>query len=302
MFKTIRIFVHCRIINLVFMVSDYRCFYCFTRAFEKVLERENLSQKSKLEFTKSLANLYATQKDPFSAPAFSRSLHNLLKEYTNNSDSYVSIKKESNDSALSLYQELKEKIQQAENPFDVAVRLAIAGNIMDSAIFDSFDIKRTLDKTLNSSFAIDHSDYLKQDLLKAKKVLYIGDNAGEIVFDKLFIEMIRHPGMTFSVRGRPVINDATMEDAEYIGMKNVADVISNGSDAPSTILALCSEEFCTAFDEADVIISKGQGNLEGLFSNKNKNIYFLLMVKCEVIADALNVKKGDFVVLNNKMI
>ncbi|MDD4637202.1 MAG: ARMT1-like domain-containing protein [Bacteroidales bacterium] len=284
------------------MISDYRCFYCFVKAFEKVLERENFGTKLKLEFTKNLANLYVTQNDPFSAPAFSRSLHNLLKQYTNDRDSYTSVKKESNDIALKLYPEMKERIVQAENPFDVAIRLAIAGNIMDAAIYDRFDVKSTIDKTLSSAFAIDHSDYLNKDLLKAKKVLYIGDNAGEIVFDKLFIETIRHPDIKFSVRGKPVINDATMEDAEYIGMRNVADVISNGSDAPSTILDHCSDEFCAVFDEADLIISKGQGNLEGLINNKNKNIYFLLMVKCDVIADALNVKKGDFVVMNNRMI
>ena len=197
---------------------------------------------------------------------------------------------------------MKEKILQAENPLDVAIRLAIAGNIMDSAISDTYDIKKTIDRTLNSCFAIDHSDYLKQDLLKAKKVLYIGDNAGEIVFDKLFIETIMHPNLYFSVRGAPIINDATMKDAEYIGMGKVADVISNGYDAPSTILEHCSEEFRTIFDEADVVISKGQGNLEGLLGNTSKNIYYLLMVKCDVIANALHVKKGDFVVLNNKMI
>jgi len=256
----------------------------------------------KVEFTKDLAALYATQKDPLSTPAFSRSLHNKLKKYTNNSDSYASIKKDGNDKALSLYPEMKEKILQAEKPFDIAIRLAIAGNIMDSAISDSYDIKRTIDKTLNSCFAINHSDYLKQDLLKAKKVLFIGDNAGEIVFDKLFIETIMHPHLYFSVRGAPIINDATMEDAEYVGMGKVADVISNGYDAPSTIIEHCSDEFCKIFDEADVIISKGQGNLEGLLGNTNKNIYFLLMVKCDVIANALNVQKGDFVVLNNKMI
>lgn len=289
-------------INYAFMISDYRCFYCFTKAFEKILERENFSPELKVEFTKELAVLYAEQKESFSTPVFSRSLHNILKKYTNNSDSYASIKKEGNDKALSLYPEMKEKILQAENPFDVAIRLAIAGNIMDSAISDTYDIKKTIDKTLNSCFAIDHSDYLKQDLLKAKKVLYIGDNAGEIVFDKLFIETIMHPNLYFSVRGAPIINDATIEDAKYTGMEKVADVISNGYDAPSTILEHCSEEFRTIFDEADVVISKGQGNLEGLLGNISKNIYYLLMVKCDVIANALHVRKGDFVVLNNKMI
>ena len=119
-------------------------------------------------------------------------------------------------------------------------------------------------KLLNSEFAIDHSKQLKKAIEKAETVLYLGDNAGEIVFDKLFIETIKHPNLTYVVRGGPVINDATMEDAEYIGMKDIANVISSGYDAPSTILNKSSKEFQKYFQKADLIISKGQGNLEGL--------------------------------------
>jgi damage-control phosphatase, subfamily I len=284
------------------MISDYRCFFCFTKAFEKILERENLSTESKLKFTRDLAVLYATQKNPFCTPALSQSLHTILNKYTNNPDSYLSIKKADNDKALSLYPEMKEKVHKAEYPFDVAIRMAIAGNIMDSAISDPFDLIETIDNTLRAPFAINHSEQLKQDLLKAKRVLYIGDNAGEIVFDKILIETIMHPNLHFSVRGAPISNDATIEDAKYVGMERVADLISNGYDAPSTLLEHCSEEFLKIFNDADVIISKGQGNLEGLLGKTHKNIYFLLMVKCEVIANALNVKKGDFVVLSNRMI
>ena len=108
-----------------------------------------------------------------------------------------------------------------------------------------------------------------------------------------------HPNLYYAVRGAPVINDATMEDALQVGMDRVADILPNGYDAPSTIVENCSPEFRKIFNQADVIISKGQGNLEGLLGTADKNIYFLLMVKCEVIADALQVQKGDFVVKKN---
>jgi uncharacterized protein with ATP-grasp and redox domains len=107
--------------------------------------------------------------------------------------------------------------------------------------------------------------------------------------------------LIYAVRGAPVINDATLDDATYVGMDIVADVVSNGYDAPSTVLEHCSAEFMEVFNRADVIISKGQGNLEGLLGQTNKAVYFLLMVKCEVIADALGVKKGDFVVKKNNV-
>jgi uncharacterized protein with ATP-grasp and redox domains len=160
-------------------------------------------------------------------------------------------------------------------------------------------LQATIDKALNSEFAIGHSKQLKEAIENAKTVLYLGDNAGEIVFDKLFIRTINHPQLTFVVRGAPVINDATIDDAEYTGMKETANVISNGYDAASTIPEKSSKQFQKYFREDDVIISKGQGNLEGLFPLNDKRIFFLLMVKCDVIAEFLKVKKGSLVVYNN---
>jgi len=134
---------------------------------------------------------------------------------------------------------------------------------------------------------------------EADSVLYLGDNAGEIVFDKLFIQTMNHKRIIYAVRGMPVINDATMEDAEYVGMKESARVISNGYDAPSTIVDKSSDEFKSYFYSASLIISKGQGNLEGLVHLNDKRIFFLLMVKCNVMAEYLRVEKDSFVVFNS---
>jgi len=281
------------------MVSDYRCFFCFTRAFGLLLEKENISIEAKNSFTSEMAGLYSKCCVNFSAPAFSRELHTILKQYTHNPDPYKDEKKQSNDLVLNMYPDLKNHVLLSNNPFDTALRLAIAGNIIDFAIGANFDLQSTINKVLHSNFAIDHCIQLKQALSNAKTVLYLGDNCGEIVFDKLFIENIMHPNLHYALRGAPIINDATMDDAKYVGMDIVARVISNGYDAPSTVLEHCSTEFTDIFNRADVIISKGQGNLEGLLDKTNKEVYFLLMVKCDVIADALKVKKGDFVVKKN---
>ena len=194
--------------------------------------------------------------------------------------------------------DLEKMIQRSNDPFNTAMRLAIAGNIIDFAASDTFNLQSTIDSALHVELAIDHSVLLKNKIVKAKSVLYLGDNAGEIVFDKLFIETINHPNMIYVVRGGPVINDATIEDAEYIGMKSAAMVISNEYDAPSTIVHKSGIMFQQYFEKADLIISKGQGNLEGLLPLNDKRIFFLLMVKCNVIAELLNVKKGSFVVYN----
>lgn len=283
------------------MISDYRCFYCFARAFEKLLEKGNMSVEAKNNFTREMADLYSKSKENFSAPEFSRELHALLRPYTNNPDPYKEVKRKSNDHALSMYPNLKKHISESVNPFDTALCLAIAGNIIDFAVTDHFDLQATIDKVLHSDFAIDHSIELKQAVSKANQVLYIGDNAGEIVFDKLFIETIMHPKLIYAVRGAPVINDATLDDAKYIGMDKVANVISNGYDAPSTVLGKSSQVFKEHFKSADLIISKGQGNLEGLLPLNDKRIFFLLMVKCQVIAELLSAPVNSFVVYNPQL-
>jgi damage-control phosphatase, subfamily I len=281
------------------VISDYRCFFCFARAFERLIEKGNLQTEEKKQFANDMFGLFNDVKSDFSIPELSRELHVLLKQYSNNPDPYKEEKKQSNDMVLNMYPELKDIVFQSNNYFNTALRLAIAGNIIDFGISNTFDLHSTIDKVLNSDFAIDDSIQLKQALSEAKTVLYLGDNCGEIVFDKLFIETIMHPNLIYAVRGVPVINDVTLENAKYVEMDLVADVISNGYDAPSTLLEHCSTEFLEVFNRADVIISKGQGNLEGLLGKTRKDVYFLLMVKCEVIADVLGVKKGDFVVMKN---
>lgn len=281
------------------MTSDYRCFFCFTRAFEKLLLQFELSDQQKNDFTRRLAAAYAQTNGDFSAPVFARELHAILRSFTQNPDPYLLVKQHSNNLVLQKYPELKQQVINADDPFEMALRLAIAGNIIDFAVSSHFDLDATIDHVLASNFAINHANNLRMALREAKSVLYLGDNCGELVLDKLFIETIMHPHMQFAVRGAPAINDATLDDARSVGMQQVADLISNGYDAPSTLLEYCSDDFKDAFQKADVIISKGQGNLEGLIGNTDKHIFFLLMVKCDVIAEIIGVKKGTFVVIDN---
>jgi uncharacterized protein with ATP-grasp and redox domains len=284
------------------MISDHRCFFCFTKAFEKLLAKEDIPNQAKNSFTRDMIALYQNKWDELYSPEFSRELHIILRSYTHNPDPYKEEKRLNNDQAMNLIVESEKLVNQSDDSFQTALRIAIAGNIIDFAANDNFNILLTIDKALNSGFAIDHSKQLKKELEKARSVLYLGDNAGEIVFDKLFIETIQHPNLTYVVRGGPVINDATMEDAEYIGMKNIARVISSEYDAPSTIIHKSGKLFREYFSDADLIISKGQGNLEGLLPLNDKRIFFLLIVKCNVIAELLKVNKDSLIVYNSSCV
>jgi damage-control phosphatase, subfamily I len=178
------------------------------------------------------------------------------------------------------------------------LHLAIAGNIIDFGAKHDFSdelIHKEIDDALKVELNNDTVEKFRQSIENAENILYLGDNSGEIVFDKLFIEQLPREKITFAVRGSHIINDALLEDAKTIGLTNIVNVIDNGFNAPGTVLKNCSEEFQTAFNNADLIISKGQGNYETL-SESNKNIVFLLKIKCDIVARDLKGKVGDFVI------
>jgi uncharacterized protein with ATP-grasp and redox domains len=218
--------------------------------------------------------------------------HNIRK-ITGVNDPYKAIKDQSIAEAKALYPELKEKVALSENPLLTATRIAIAGNVIDFGVNTDFNLKNDLERILIQDFAVLDLELLENQLKNAKNILYLGDNAGESVFDKLLIETINLP-TTYAVRDVPVINDVVIEDAINSDLDKVARIISSGSPAPGTILHLCSPEFLEIFNHADIVISKGQGNYEGL-SDANRSIFFMLKAKCSVIARDLNIKVNDIV-------
>lgn len=277
---------------------DDRCKTCFRNNYDKLLKKNPLSGCEALSFC-GFFNRLIDNDDVNTSPEIQRVLHHKLRELTNVVDPYYKEKQQSNRIAFKLYGEWKPKVLKSDNPFDLALRLAIAGNIMDYGVDHVFDVQKTIKKSLKTAFAIDHSALLKQRIKDARRILYLGDNAGEIVFDKLFIETIKHPDVIFAVKEGPILNDVTFEDANEVGMDEVAAVISNGYDASSTLLEKCSKEFLDVYHSADLIISKGMGNLEGLIDEKDPRIFFLFMVKCDVIAEKIQVPKGSFAVFNH---
>lgn len=281
------------------MIKDSACFYCFAQTSQKLLEKHHLSDAQKDAFTASFIALCASPRI-YSSPEFSCLMHRKLKELAGMDDFYVHEKKQSNIAAKDLLRQLAPLVERAQDKFDMALRLAIAGNVIDFGCAHEFNLESTVNHVLSAELAIDHSSGLRRDIQQAGQILWLGDNAGEIVFDKHFIETLAHPALYYAVRGYPVINDVTLADAQESGLdKIVKGVIDNGYDAPSTLLEHCSPSFLMRWNAADLVIAKGQGNFEGLMHEKSKPIYFLLMVKCGVIAQRLGVKKGDFVVVKN---
>jgi hypothetical protein len=233
-------------------------------------------------------------------PAMGAKIHEHIRDMTGADDPYRPIKDRSNAYALGLLPVLQEEVTSADDPFEMAVRFALAGNIIDFGAISSVDNAR-IDRTLRSARTVELSTTalasFKQAAERADSILYIGDNAGEIVFDRLLLEQLPAGKATYAVRGKPIINDATMVDAEEAGIHKAAAVIDTGSGAPGVVIEDCSSSFHDAFFSADLIIAKGQGNYETL-SEAEADITFLLMAKCPVIARDIGCEVGSFIIRN----
>jgi uncharacterized protein with ATP-grasp and redox domains len=221
----------------------------------------------------------------------------------NEPDPFARLKAHYNKLALSLYPELKKIVNESSEPLDTALKIAVAGNIIDLGILKVGNLEIETEDALNKGFAIDHRELFKKDLSHTEDILYIGDNAGETVFDRVFIEELSKQGkkVIFVVRGEKVLNDATMEDAIAVGIDKVAEIVENGSSWIGTELGTCSPEFRRLFERSKLIISKGQANFETL-SDVGGNIYFILRAKCEEVALELGVQLRDIVIANSNML
>jgi len=272
------------------------CFPCIIR---QTLEAARMATNNEI-LQREILNSVFKELPKFSQivtpPEIAVTVHRIIKKVSGNKDPYKKVKEKFNKKALQLYSGLKQKINESNSHLMTAARLAIAGNIIDFGVAGSnFDLNRNIKEVLSSNLAIDHFNKFKDDILKSSSIIYIGDNAGEIVFDKILIEEIKKyskADISFVVRGEPILNDATIEDAYFVGMDKVAKVISDGYDAPAILLSNSSKELKKAFDSADMVIAKGQGNYEALNEVKG-NIYFLLKAKCLVLARNIKSNLGD---------
>lgn len=227
-------------------------------------------------------------------------IHRGMRQLLGSVDPYRDLKERTNRAALDLYPRLSQMVETSPGDLELPVRLAIAGNTIDFgylAVRGRLDLEAEIEDALHRPLAINHLAQLRQAIDSSGSILYLADNAGEIVLDRILIEAIPdyRARVTVAVRGTQVINDATLDDARQAGLVGQVRVIENGSDAPGTILETCDELFRQAFAQADMVIAKGQGNYESL-SESGRSCFFLLKAKCDLVARDLQVARGDIVV------
>ena len=282
------------------------CFYRQALDAARIAGTDEIKQKQIVDLISRLIPDFPLEASP---PEMGREIYSLVGKISGVKDPFEEIKENSNKFALKLYPELKQEINNSEDRLLTAVKLSIIGNIIDYGAKNSLDVPKEIDYLFQGNFIINNENnpttfkykQFKKALNKVNSIIYLADNAGEVVFDRLLIEeLVEELGkeVIYVVRGKPIINDALIEDAIFCGINKAAKVISSGSDAPGTILKYCSPEFIELYQSAELIISKGQGNYEAL-SEEDKSVFFLLRAKCPVIAEDVSCKVGDMVLISS---
>ncbi len=278
------------------------CFYRQALEAARITGANEIIQKKIIDELSQLIPNFSLDANP---PEMGRTIYTLVREMTGVKDPFKEIKENSNKFALKLYPKFKQEIKNSEDKLLTAIKLSIAGNVIDYGVKNSLNVEEEINEIFNKDFksnnenikAVFRYQEFKEILSKVNHVIYLADNAGEVVFDRLLIEeLIEELGkqVIYVVRDKPIINDALIEDAIFCGINKVAKITSSGSDAPGTIMKYCSSEFIELYQNAKLIISKGQGNYESL-SEEDKSIFFLFKAKCPVIAKDIGCEVGDMV-------
>jgi len=275
------------------------CYPCFLRqalAAARLAEASEPQQKVILDRVLDLLKHIDLASTP---PEIGDQVHRLVRQEIESGDPYRAVKEISTRRALALYPRLKALLAEADDPLEMAARLSIAGNIIDFGPVQKYDLWDTVERVLAQPFSVDDRAAFRESLDRVGKgagtapLLYLADNAGETVFDRLLIETLPVP-VVYVVKGGPVLNDATREDAKAAGLDRVATIVDNGTNAMGTVLNRCSDDFRHLYNGAKMVIAKGQANYETL-SDEGSKVFFLLQVKCPVIARDAGVPVGSII-------
>ncbi|HHU63816.1 MAG TPA: DUF89 family protein [Clostridiales bacterium] len=285
------------------MKQFIECMPCYLTQVISALKLTDIDEKKQCEIVKEVSKIYSDI-NPEKTPAENSTLF-LLEAYKHmgQPDPFKEAKKQSNRFALAFFKDMEKRVLKSDDPLFTSIKLAVAGNIIDMGINPDYDLDNSIDRALKEGFVRNDYDKFRKYLEKADRVLILGDNSGEIVFDKLMVRQLKNycPNIVYAVKGGPILNDATMEDALEVGMDKEAEVIDTGTNYIGVVLDKCSDTFLRYFHSADLIIGKGQGNYESLEGTKEAGdrTFFMLRAKCHQVARHLGVELMDAVFCQN---
>ncbi len=284
------------------MQTYHDCLPCFLKQTLNVVEMVNLDDCQREKVLRSVLQQMSDIDFQLSPPAMARKIHTLIREISGVTDPFATEKQRDQELAIQLLPQLEQQVLLADDPLQAAVLLAIAGNSIDHGVYHGMSVEQILSDIEQGMTAPLHGNLpqFSAAIKQAKSILYLGDNAGEVVLDKPLLNLLPLEKTVFAVRGKAILNDALRADAEQAGITELVTVIDNGDCSPGTILEYCSAEFNHHFTQADLIIAKGQGNYETL-SDNSANIFFLLKAKCPIVARHAKCNVGDALLISTQL-
>ena len=282
------------------MKTSLECIPCFIKQSLEAARMTTDDKRIHIEVLKAVMNHLKSISLTNSPPELSKDVHRIIRSITKSEDPYKKVKDKSNKSAKNQYPHLKKLLKEANDPLLMAIKIAIVGNVIDFGTSKRYNVEDMLNNVVKKDFDNESYHLFKNSLYNAKNILYLADNTGEVFFDKLLInELLKQvEEVTYVVRAKPIINDATMQDAKFAGIDKIATVIEadpgQKHSAPGVVLNYTSKKFKNLFESSDMIISKGQGNYEGL-SNVDRDVFFMLVVKCPLVSKDISEEVGKLI-------
>jgi len=267
------------------MKNAIACIPCMVDHTIHVAQMVTASEEQRQDIVKQVMSEIAAIDFNASPPEMARTIHGIIRRVAGVDDPYQELKDQSTALAVSLLPELRNLVAASDDPFETTVRLVIAGNIIDFGADRHFDLNNARQRVMEVlQMPLDHGAVkkLRHAMDNAGRILYLLDNCGEAVIDRLLIEQYRDR-ITLAVRGGAILNDITRREVAASGLEGLSPIIDSGDRTPGTVLRFVSPEFQKIFNSADLIISKGQGNYETL-SDTPRPTCFLLRVKCPEVA------------------
>jgi damage-control phosphatase, subfamily I len=281
------------------MTIQDECIGCIIAQSKRVCDAINADKTLSANILRYVETALQDADYTLSPPIIAAPLYEEMGRLAQSDDLYKHQKQHASAQAKSYLPFLEETIQHSDDSLTAILKTAVVGNVIDLAAEVSFDLHEAIMSVFHTPFAHDDTQRLRTELSHAKRLLYIGDNAGEHIFDALAIRSLQtlYPSLsiTYMVRGNPIINDVTMSEAQEAGIDTLCTLMNSGVPTPGFVYELATDEARKSFDTADLIIAKGMGNYECMTPLRRTNICFLLKVKCSVVAASLDREIGDIV-------
>ncbi len=284
------------------MKLSMECIPCFLGQMVHVSRRLNLGESDSERLMMRVMDLLRNYKRIGGTAEMSGKVMEVLTEISGLEDPYLEDKRQANRWMTDILQAYLE--QHPQMSFAHAARLAVAGNVIDLGAFPDLQLETVLETihgVAGKPFVVEHSPSLEQAIRTAQRIVYITDNAGEVIADRHFLSFFPQERVTLLVRGAPVLNDVTLNDAQELGLHERVEVLSSGHDGPGFNPQRASQDALARWNEADLVISKGQANFESLHDCQDKHIVFMLMAKCGRVARVLHGKRKDCLIWDNHL-